>query len=71
MIDLHNMSAKFAGINVAYDHDLTAPQGVRGRNSDNTLIKEVLGWAPSIKLEDGMKRTFDWIESEMAKGNRL
>lgn len=62
---LHDMAARFAGIEVTYDCNLSAPQGVRGRNSDNTLIKEVLGWAPSIKLEDGMKKTFDWIYSQM------
>jgi len=48
------------------------PEGVRGRNSDNTLIKQVLGWAPSITLADGLKRTYDWIkiqmEAEKAKG---
>jgi len=44
---------------------LDAPQGVRGRNSDNTLIKEKLGWAPSISLEDGMERTYRWVFDQM------
>ena len=44
---------------------LSAPKGVNGRNSDNTLILEKLGWEPSIKLRDGMERTYNWIESEM------
>jgi nucleoside-diphosphate-sugar epimerase len=41
------------------------PQGVRGRNSDNTRLKETLGWAPEIALEDGIQRTYDWIENEV------
>lgn len=41
------------------------PQGVRGRNSDNTMIKEVLGWAPSITLEDGLEKTYEWIYNQM------
>lgn len=44
---------------------IKGPQGVRGRNSDNTLIKEVLGWAPSIKLADGLERTYRWIQSQI------
>merc|ERR1740130_1368320 len=44
---------------------IPGPEGVRGRNSDNTLIKKVLGWAPSIKLEDGLARTFKWIQQEI------
>jgi len=51
---------------------IPGPEGVRGRNSDNELIKQVLGWAPSIKLEDGLKKTMDWIsvklEERKAKG---
>merc|ERR1712003_590640 len=41
------------------------PEGVRGRNSDNTLIKQVLGWAPSITLEDGLGRTMKWIAEQI------
>lgn len=44
---------------------ISGPQGVRGRNSDNTLIKKVLGWEPQISLEDGMKRTIDWIDGQI------
>ena len=39
--------------------------GVRGRNSDNTLIKEKLGWAPSISIKDGVKKTYEWIKSQI------
>ena len=43
-----------------------APQGVRGRNSDNTLIKERLGWEPQISLEEGLEKTYRWMYEEMA-----
>ena len=54
-----------AGIKLKRTYNLSAPKGVNGRNSDNTLILEKLGWEPSIKLRDGMERTYNWIESEM------
>jgi len=63
--DLYDMVAKFAGIEISRVHDLTAPQGVRGRNSDNTLILEKLGWEPSITLEEGMRKTFDWVSHQV------
>jgi GDP-D-mannose 3', 5'-epimerase len=46
-------------------YDLKAPKGVRGRNSDNTLIKKYLGWEPSISLKVGLKKTYDWINEQM------
>jgi GDP-D-mannose 3',5'-epimerase len=48
-------------------HDASKPQGVRGRNSDNTRLRQVLGWEPGTSLEDGMERTYSWIASELAK----
>jgi nucleoside-diphosphate-sugar epimerase len=63
--DLYRMVAGFAGIEIELVHDLTAPQGVRGRNSDNTLIQEHLGWQPSISLEEGMLKTYEWIEQQV------
>ena len=42
-----------------------APKGVRGRNSDNSLIKKYLGWEPSIPLKGGLKKTYDWIKEQM------
>jgi GDP-D-mannose 3',5'-epimerase len=54
-----------AGVTVERTHDLTAPQGVRGRNSDNTLIQEKLGWAPSISLHAGLSETYKWIYGQL------
>lgn len=51
-----------ADVSLDRTYDLSAPQGVRGRNSDNTLVKKVLGWEPKISLEEGLARTYDWIE---------
>jgi nucleoside-diphosphate-sugar epimerase len=54
-----------AGVTLRRNYKLDAPKGVRGRNSDNTLIQQKLGWAPSIRLEDGMRKTYEWIYSQM------
>jgi len=51
-------------------HDLSKPQGVRGRNSDNTRLNRVLGWEPSISLEAGLEITYKWIEQELRKAGR-
>lgn len=60
-----------AGVKLKRNYDLSAPKGVNGRNSDNTMILEHLGWAPSIKLRDGMERTYRWIyDSYVAKYGR-
>ena len=45
-------------------HDLNAPRGVAGRNSDNTFIQEVLGWEPTTPLMDGLRKTYAWIEEQ-------
>jgi GDP-D-mannose 3',5'-epimerase len=55
-----------AGVKLERRYELDAPQGVRGRNSDNTLIKERFGWEPSITLEAGMEKTFAWIHDQLA-----
>lgn len=54
-----------AGYKLERKYDPDAPKGVRGRNSDNTLIKQYLDWEPSIPLRKGMKRTYDWIKEQM------
>jgi GDP-D-mannose 3',5'-epimerase len=56
---------EIAGIQLKRTYNLSAPKGVNGRNSDNTKIKQYLGWEPSIRLKDGMAQTYAWIESEM------
>lgn len=55
-----------AGMRLQRRYDLTAPQGVRGRNSDNAMIQQRLGWEPCISLEEGMLRTYRWIYDQMA-----
>jgi nucleoside-diphosphate-sugar epimerase len=59
---------KIAGLKLKRSYKLDAPKGVRGRNSDNTLIKKLMNWAPSIRLEDGMEKTYKWIHDEMTSG---
>jgi nucleoside-diphosphate-sugar epimerase len=54
-----------AGINLSRKYDLTAPKGVRGRNSDNTKVLDLLGWAPTISLETGLKETYSWIQEQI------
>ena len=58
---------EIAGITLDRSYKLDAPQGVRGRNSDNTLITQELGWAPSISLRDGMERTYAWVYDQAKK----
>ncbi len=55
---------EIAGITLDRHYDTTKPKGVNGRNSDNTKIQELLGWAPSTRLRDGMERTYAWIWDE-------
>jgi GDP-D-mannose 3', 5'-epimerase len=55
-----------AGLKLKRRYNLSAPKGVNGRNSDNTLIKKVFGWEPSTKLRDGLERTYRWIYEQMA-----
>ncbi len=64
---LYNMVEEIAGVKLKHTHNLTAPKGVNGRNSDNTKIQEYLGWAPGIRLRDGMEKTYDWIYGEYQK----
>ena len=57
---------EIAGIKVEREYQLDAPLGVRGRNSDNTLIQKKLGWEPSISLKTGLQKTYEWIYDQMA-----
>jgi len=58
---------EIAGIKVSRNYDLSAPQGVRGRNSDNTELRAALGWEPSVSLQDGMSETYAWIYDRLAE----
>jgi nucleoside-diphosphate-sugar epimerase len=62
---LADVIAEIAGIRITKKH-IRGPQGVRGRNSDNTLLRKVLGWEPELSLEDGLARTYQWIEGQVA-----
>src|SRR5438067_10418145 len=65
--ELVDIVAGVAGKRIGKDYDLTKPQGVRGRNSDNTRLREVLGWEPSVTLDGGPARTYSWIESQVTR----
>lgn len=56
-----------AGIELQRNYNLGAPKGVRGRSSDNTLIRKVMGWEPSISLRTGMEKTYTWIFDQMTR----
>lgn len=62
--ELADIIANAAGTTIQKKH-IDGPQGVRGRNSDNTKLREVLGWEPAISLEDGLAKTYSWIEKEV------
>ena len=68
--ELADMIAEIAGIRIVKIH-IPGPQGVRGRNSDNTRLRQVLGWEPSILLREGLRRTYPWIEEELRKAGRI
>ena len=65
--ELVDIVANIAGKRIGKQYDLTKPQGVRGRNSDNTRLREVLNWEPTISLEEGLTTTYHWIAGELAK----
>lgn len=69
--ELVDMVAEIAGKRIVKRYDLSKPQGVRGRNSDNSRLREVLGWEPSIPLREGLVPTYRWIESELRKAGRI
>jgi nucleoside-diphosphate-sugar epimerase len=55
----------FGGVKLKRKYNHSAPKGVRGRNSDNTLIKKEFDWAPSIRLHDGLEMTYRWIYDQV------
>jgi nucleoside-diphosphate-sugar epimerase len=64
--ELADMISDIAGYKVRKKH-VPGPQGVRGRNSDNTLLRQVLNWEPQVSLEEGLRITYHWIEAQVAK----
>lgn len=64
---LADMIIKISGKTITKEYDLSAPQGVRGRNADITLARKVLGWEPKVSLEEGLARTYKWIKEQVAK----
>jgi GDP-D-mannose 3', 5'-epimerase len=67
--ELADIVANAAGIKIT-KHHIAGPLGVRGRNSDNTRLRQVLGWEPQITLEEGIRRTYAWIEEQVRSDNR-
>ncbi|WP_333773450.1 NAD-dependent epimerase/dehydratase family protein [Streptomyces sp. IBSBF 3136] len=61
---------EIAGIRCERSHRLDAPQGVRGRNSDNTLIREIHGWEPSVSLADGLEKTYAWVYDQVKRSQQ-
>lgn len=66
--ELADVIAEIAGVKIVKKH-INGPMGVRGRNSDNTAIRKVLGWEPKVTLEQGLAHTYLWIEKQVAKAN--
>jgi nucleoside-diphosphate-sugar epimerase len=62
---LVDLAEDIAGIKLKRKYDVKAPRGVNGRNSDNTLIKQSLGWAPGVQLRDGLEKTYRWIYDQI------
>lgn len=63
--ELAQIVIKISGKNITIKHDLSKPQGVRGRNADITLVRKEVGWEPKISLEEGMRRTYEWAKVRM------
>ncbi len=65
--EMVDIVCEIAGVTLHRRHDLSAPQGVRGRSSDNTLIRKELGWEPTTRLRDGLERTFAWVHDRVSE----
>ncbi len=63
---LVNLAEEIAGLKLKRSYNLSAPKGVNGRNSDNTLIRKLFDWEPSTRLRDGLEQTYRWIYEQMA-----
>ncbi len=67
---LVDLVSGIAGKTLIKKHDTSQPQGVRGRNSDNSRLRKVLGWEPQITLEEGLAKTYEWIDGELRRAGR-
>jgi nucleoside-diphosphate-sugar epimerase len=63
---LADIAIRISGKRISKEYNLTAPQGVRGRNADLTLVQRVLNWQPQVSLEEGMARTYYWIKEQLS-----
>ena len=66
--ELVDIVSEIAGVQLKREYVLDAPQGVRGRNSDNTLVRARLGWEPTTSLQDGLAETYAWVHDQVAAG---
>ena len=69
--ELYDIVSEIAGKSLVKKYDLSKPQGVRGRNSDNSRLNSILDWAPEYSLADGLSITYHWIKSELEKSGRI
>lgn len=68
--ELANIIIRISGKKLEMKHNLSSPQGVRGRNADLTLVKKTIGWEPEVSLEEGLTRTYKWIEEQVKQASK-
>jgi len=68
--EIADIIIKISGKKITKKYDLLAPQGVRGRNADITLARKILGWEPIVRLEEGLAKTYKWIEMDVTKAKK-
>ena len=70
MDELADIIIRISGKKVEKKHNFSAPQGVRGRNADLSLVKKILGWEPKVTLEQGLEKTYRWIYEQVKKSDQ-
>ena len=74
MVSINSLATiieKIAGVSLSRTYNLSAPKGVRGRNSDNSQVVKKLGWEPQINLHEGLNKTYEWIENQVKVRNKI
>src|SRR5437016_14165809 len=71
IMQLVDLAEDIAGLKLKRRYNLSAPKGVNGRNSDNTLIRKIYNWEPSTRLRDGLERTYRWIHDQLISAKTL